>query len=556
MSLEGQLAARSAASDAARVNLSRFRPPRGPLAKLLTAWLCAGTGGWAFMIAAAVYAFDRSGAGAVGLVTAARLLPAVVAAPLTGTLIDRLGRATVVAGACAVQAVCLGGAAGLMSAHSVLWPIILLAAASSAAATAPRPALEALMPALASTPDELVRATAAWSATDNTGFLLGGGAGGMALALIGASAVTAVAAALFAGAAVLALSLPWVKATEADEPEEEEGGLGEALAGLRALGQAPLLRTAFLLLAGLTLIEGTTDVQLVVLSISHLGMGNGGPGQLYAVWGGGGVLGSATLLALVRRRGYGLALLVGALVFAVGVGVAGADGAALALVAMLPAGIGFALVETAVMALVPRLADDVVAGRVYALTEVVYAGGAGVGALIAPALINAFGASTSLAVVGAAYAALAIGVSRVLAKLDLGQEEASRVRELLRGISFLAPLPLPRLERLVRRAEPVAVAAGATVIAAGEPGHEFYAIADGEVEIVEYGRTQGPGSGFGEIALLADVPRTATVRALSDLRLWSLDRGTFVAAVNSHGDVAGLAGATIAEHLERPQVSG
>ena len=537
------------------MNASRFRPPSGPLARLLTTWLLAGTGGWAFTIAAAVYAFDRSGAGAVGLVTAARLLPAVVAAPLTGTLIDRLGRGGVVAGACAVEAGSIGAAAALMSVHGALWPIILLAAASSAAATAPRPALEALMPALASTPDELVRATAAWSAIDSAGFLIGGGAGGAAIALLSAGAVTATAAALFAIAAILALRLPWVKATEADEPEEQEGQIGDALAGLRTLVHAPLLRTAFVLLGGLMLIEGTTDVQLVVLSIRHLGMGNGGPGQLYAVWGVGGVLGSGVLLALVRFRGYGLALLLGALVFAVGVGVTGADGVPLALVAMLPVGIGFALVEAAVMALVPRLADDVVAGRVYALAEVLFAGAAGVGALLAPTLIRALGAPGSLAVVGAGFGALAIGVSGALAQLDAGQEEASRLRELLRGIRFLAPLPLPRLERLVRRAEAVTVPAGATVITAGEPGTEFYVIANGVVEIVEYGRTQGPGSGFGEIALLANVPRTATVRAVTDLALWSLNRGSFVAAVNSHGDVENLAGSTIAEHLARPRVS-
>jgi MFS family permease len=537
------------------VNASRFRPPSGPLAKLLTAWLLASAGGWGFTIVAAVYAFDRSGAGAVGLVTAAQLLPAVLAAPLTGTLIDRLGRAGVVAGAWVVEALCIGAAATLMSIHGALWPVILFAAARSAAATAPRPALEALMPALASTPDELVRATAAWSAIDSAGFMIGGGAGGIAIALLGAGAVAAVAAALFGVAAMFARRLPWVKAIEADEPEEEEGGLGDALAGLRALGHEPLLRTAFVLLAALTLIEGTTSVQLVVLSISHLRMGNGGPGQLYAVWGGGGVVGSGALLTLVRWRGYGLALLSGALVFAVGVGVAGADGIPIALVAMLPAGIGFALVETAVIALVPRLADDVVAGRVYGLAEVLYAGGAGVGALIAPVLIRALGASASLAVVGAGFAALAIIVSRALTQLDVGQEQASHVRELLRGISFLTPLPLPRLERLVRRAEPVTVPAGAAVITAGEPGTEFYVIADGVVEIVGYGRTQGPGSGFGEIALLADVPRTATVRALTDLKLWSLNRSSFVAAVSSHGDVASLADATIAEHLARPRAS-
>jgi len=73
---------------------------------------------------------------------------------------------------------------------------------------------------------------------------------------------------------------------------------------------------------------------------------------------------------------------------------------------------------------------------------------------------------------------------------------------------------------------------------------------------VEYGRTQGPGTGFGEIALLAHVPRTATVRAKTDLRLWSLDRCAFVAAVNSQVDAASLADAVMTEHLARPLISG
>ena len=59
---------------------ARDRVPRGPLAVLLGAWLLVGTGGWAFSIALAVYAFDRSGSGAVGAVAAARLLPAMFAA--------------------------------------------------------------------------------------------------------------------------------------------------------------------------------------------------------------------------------------------------------------------------------------------------------------------------------------------------------------------------------------------------------------------------------------------------------------------------------------------
>jgi hypothetical protein len=285
-------------------------------------------------------------------------------------------------------------------------------------------------------------------------------------------------------------------------------------------------------------------------------MGNGGPGQLYIVWGIGGVLGSAVLLSVVRRRGYGLALLLGSLSFAIGVGVSGAGGVALALVAMLPAGVGMAFVEVAFMALVPRLADDAVAGRVYALSELAYSGVAGVGALLGPVLIRALGVTGSLAASGAAFGLLAVTAAGTLAHLDAGQEKASRVRDLLCNVRFLAPLPLPRLERLVRGAEPAAVPAGTTIVRAGESGSEFFVIEEGSVEIEEYGRRQGPGEGFGEIALLLDRPRTATVRAITDVHLWTISRGAFVAAVSAHTDVTQLATATIEDHLARPLVAG
>jgi MFS family permease len=507
-----------------------------------------------FMVAVAVYAFHRSGAGGVGAVSAARLLPAMVAAPFAGHLVDRGNRARIVAISSALEAACLAAAAAFMMGGGALAPIVVLAGLTGIAGTPPRPALAALMPALAASPAQLTRATGMWSAFDSVGFLLGGGAGGLAIAAIGPGGVLVAAAAAVAVSAGLAAALPAVRGTSVDDPDcgGEEEGFAAALAGLRALIHAPLLRTAFALLAGLMLLEGTTDVQLVVLSIAKLRLGSGGPGLLYGVWGAGGVLGSGLILALVRRRGFGLALLVGALGFGAAVAVAGADGVALALAAMVPAGVGFSLVEAAVMGVVPRLADDAVIGRVYALSEIIYTGGAGVGALIAPLLIGGFGAAGSLAVVGCAFGGCALLAWRQCALLDAGQEQAGRVRELLRGVPFLAPLPLPRLERLVREARAIEVSAGSEIVRLNEPGEEFFVIEDGVVDVVEYGRQLRPGEGFGEIALLRDVPRTATVRAASRVRLWSISRPAFIAAVTAHGDAGHLADAIVAEHLARP----
>ena len=275
------------------MDVLRSRLPSGPLAALLGAWLLAYTGSWAFTIAVAVYAFDRHGAAAVAAVTAARLLPAVLAAPVTGRLVDRGERGRVVAWACLVQAACLGVVATFVFAHSSLVLIVVLSAIGSAAATALRPALQASMPALAGSPEELTRATAWWSVIDNGGFLLGAGAGGAAIALVGAGPVVAASAALVAMAGAVAVTLPSVSATAADESDDDAEGLSSLLAGLRAVASSPMLRGPFAVFAGLLLLEGTTDVQLVALSLGKLHMGNAGPGVLTAVWGVGGLLGSA-----------------------------------------------------------------------------------------------------------------------------------------------------------------------------------------------------------------------------------------------------------------------
>lgn len=522
----------------------------GPLATVLAVWLLVATAGWVFLVAVSVYAFHRAGPGGVGAVAAARLLPAMAAAPFVGQRIDRADRGRVIALSCVLQASCLSGAAALALADAPLAPIVVLAALISMAATAPRPALAALMPAFADSPEQLTRATGIWSAVDNGAFLLGGGLGGIALAATSTGAVLAAAAFTFALGGILGATLPRVRATELDAGEDEEPeGFADALAGLRALVGTPELRGPYALFAGALLLEGTSDVQLVSLALGKLGMGNGGPGILFAAWGAAGMLGSVVLMLLVRRRGYGLALSAGTFAFALGLAAAGAGGVAVALAAMVPAGVGFALVESSIVGLVPRLADDALIGRVYALSEILYAGAGGVGALIAPLLIAAFGTAGSLAVVGVGLGVCALLGWTACARIDSDQDQATRVRGLLRGVDFLAPLPLPRLERLVREARPVSAPAGADIIQRGDSGEDFYVIDEGTVEIVDYGFFRGPGEGFGEIALLRDVPRTATVRAATDVDLWAVGRTAFIGAVTNTLDSQRLADELISAQL-------
>jgi CRP-like cAMP-binding protein len=123
---------------------------------------------------------------------------------------------------------------------------------------------------------------------------------------------------------------------------------------------------------------------------------------------------------------------------------------------------------------------------------------------------------------------------------------------LLQGVPMFAPLAPASLELLASQLERVRVGQGAEVIRQGEPGDRFYVIESGEVEVFEDGlfaRREGPGDFFGEIALIRDVPRTATVRAVSDLEPLALEREPFIAAVTGHAPSAEAADAVIGTRL-------
>ena len=117
-------------------------------------------------------------------------------------------------------------------------------------------------------PAELVRATAHWTGADSAGFLFGAGAGGILIALTATGAVVAIAAGLAALTTLLAVGLPATIASEASE-ETDDAGL---LVGVRGVLATPPLYAPFVLLIGLLVLEGATDVQLVALAIDRLGL--------------------------------------------------------------------------------------------------------------------------------------------------------------------------------------------------------------------------------------------------------------------------------------------
>ena len=127
---------------------------------------------------------------------------------------------------------------------------------------------------------------------------------------------------------------------------------------------------------------------------------------------------------------------------------------------------------------------------------------------------------------------------------------------LLRAIPIFAVLPPPALEGIARELEPVSLTRGTTLFHEGDPGDRYYAVANGAVEISRRGVVVGTaarGEGFGEIALIRDVPRTATVTATSDAQLYGVRKDLFVRTVTGHAGAARATDEIIADHLEDPQ---
>jgi MFS family permease len=386
-------------SGACRAGGSRT-PVSRPLVRVLACWLLVSGAGWAVTTSIAVYAFDLAGAAGVAVVALARLISAAVAAPVAGAALERFGRVRVVAASCLAQSSCFAAAGGLMIASWPTGALVAVMAMTGAVTAAARPGLQALLAGLSRSEAERADATAIWSALDSAGFLLGAGIAGAAMVLLGAAAVCAGAA---LATAVSALVVGSVRAPTRVSRRGDRTAAARPWDGLRTVLDTSALHAPFLLLTGVMLLEGTTDVQLV--AVSHgLHLGDGGPGLIFCLWGIGGLISSLIVRLLVRRRGYGMTIAAGAIGFGVSLGLAGLSGATLTLVAMPLTGIGFGLVETGVMGIIPQLCEDDLLSRVYALSELIYAGAVAVGVVLAPVLIATLGARGSLSMIGVAFA--------------------------------------------------------------------------------------------------------------------------------------------------------
>ena len=228
--------------------------------------------------------------------------------------------------------------------------------------------------------------------------------------------------------------------------------------------------------------------------------------------------------------------------------------AASAMVMLAIVGAGNALVDVGGFTLIARIAPANVLARVFGVLESVAALGVGLGALVTPLIMDALTLQTSLVVLGL-LTPTAVALSwRRLRALDAVIVGRNDELTLLRGVPLLDALPLPALETVASQLDHVVVPAGETVFRQGDPGDRFYVVVAGTAEVVGDGRpitSLGPGESFGEIALLRRVPRTASVRAVDELRLESLRGDRFLALMTGSTRGEAATSAHVDEMLHR-----
>jgi hypothetical protein len=217
-----------------------------------------------------------------------------------------------------------------------------------------------------------------------------------------------------------------------------------------------------------------------------------------------------------------------------------------ALVLLAACGAGNTVVDVAGMTLLQRSVPDDVLARVFGVLHSLILLTTALGAVLAPVAYHALGLRGALVLTGVILPAVALVSGPALAAIDAAADAPATLAR-LREVPFLALLPPPVLEALAGRTETVRVAAGEDVFHAGDAGDRFYVVESGEVEIA--GARHGTGSYFGEIALLRDVPRTATVHALTDVELLALERDDFLAAVTGHAPSSAAADAVVGARL-------
>jgi MFS family permease len=521
------------------------------LRRVLFGYLAFHVAEFATWVAILLYAYDQTGPASVGLVALIQLVPAAAVATFAASLGDRFPRERVLGVGYLVQAAAMMLVAFVMMAGLPVAVVYAVAALAATSLVVTRPTQSALLPSLSKTPNELTAANGAAGIVEGAGVLIGPLMAALVLTRSTTDVVFLVSGLSLLLAALATIGLrpsgglaalrgPWSRVDDDGSPPPPARDRS-FLAGLRTVAADRDASLVVGLLTARTLMIGCADVLFVLMALELLDMGEPGAGVLSAALGAGTIVGGAITFLFIGREGLALVAASGAILW----------GASIALIALLASpsvalllivigGAGLAVVDVAGRTLLQRSVRDEVLTRVFGLQEALAMGALAFGSVLVSVLAQTIGLTPAIYGVALVLPTLvALSWTRITA-MDARAVVPVRAISLLRSSALFAPLPAPQLEAVARRGLWLTFPSGTAVIREGEPGDRYYVLASGVVRVEQGGRflreLQQPGDGFGEIALLQDVPRTATVSTTSEVAVFAIDRAPFLAAVTGHPD--------------------
>lgn len=498
---------------------------------------------YAQWVAILVWAFEAGGASRAAAVAVVSLAVSAVSAPLISAGVEHLDPVTAYRLGAGVQTVLVASLTALLALEVPGLVIIGVSALCSAAFTSTRPAHYGLLPNLLDRPQHLIAA----ARTSRTAEMFGGSAGpfltAFALALAGIPEAMAFATLVIACSFVSTLCL-----TRAAHPRETQSAaaiIGERTSLVRLIRHQPGAIGVLLIGATHFAVIGALDLLTVALAVS----GNGNQsfaGVLTGCFG----LGALLAVAVVRNRLPSLVfrgMLVGAAGFL----------ALLVATALLPrpafivsffvAGAALASVDTGNRTMLPRAMPSSMLGRVYGLQETAMMIGLATGALGGPVVLELFGLTSAFVAVGALLPIVIFAQTKSLRLLDRLGIERSAALALAANSTLFGEAPPNVVSAIAFAMEKVRFEADAVIIRQGDAGECMYFLSEGSADVFVHGqfvRTLMAGAHVGEVALLRQSGRTATVVATSDVTMWRLGSEPFLIAVTTvPGDSVVLAAA-------------
>jgi hypothetical protein len=506
----------------------------------VAAYAVATVAEWALWVSLLVHTYERSGTAAAGFVSLGLLASGAIAVPFAGPLADGPRPDRVLFASYLLQSAALATSASAAAAGASVPLVVAPACVAIMAITLVRPSLAVVVPGHAASARQLTTSNLAMGLADSTSTLAGPLAAAGLVAWRGTAAALAASATLAAAAAAISVvGLRSGSAAGAPTTRRRRGprALADATVAFAQLdGGKEMLATV----GAHYVVIGALDLLVVVLADAVLDLGASGPGVLSATIGLGAVGGSVAARGTTGRRTLAPVILASLLATALGLVLVGASGALVVSVLLLPlVGASSAVGDVTARILIQRAAPQHALASVFSVVEVIGLACCALGSLVAQLVLSFAGAREALAAVGILVIAVALATARRLRRIDDAADAPVVTIRLLRSTRILAPLAPPAVEALARNATELEVDAGAVIVREGGVGDQYYVIAEGSVAVSMDGspiRTMSRPEGFGEIALLADVPRTATVTACSPTRLLAIRRADFLLAVT--GDVA------------------